>query len=128
MSFSPQRLQGSNRGAGGRYDKRASTVHRELRRQIRINSQAEKQALMKRAGLYLRVSTIDRHQESGVSSIECDRKWERFTPCSNRFTIRSRFVSPSALKTVNHTMIPGLREHRLTKDGYCSQLKMTERR
>ncbi len=41
-----------------------SGVHRELCRQVRIRSQTEEQARMKRAALYMSVSTVDQHPET----------------------------------------------------------------
>ena len=57
-------FQVRNRSAGPGDDGRASGVHRELCRQEWTRPPKEEQARMKRAALYMRVSTVDQHPET----------------------------------------------------------------
>jgi len=61
-----QRFQGRDRGAGRRYDDRSDGVHPEICWEVRVSrfKAAEEQARLKRAALYMRVSTVDQHPET----------------------------------------------------------------
>src|SRR5664279_3211054 len=65
---SPQ-LQVSNRSAGPRYDRFDSGVDPEVCRQEWTCRSQEEQARMKRAALYLRVSTVDQHPETQLHDL-----------------------------------------------------------
>src|ERR1700740_2791688 len=69
-SRAPQQLQGHHYRPGQKHDGRAAGVHPELRLQARsIDQGIEGTAQVKRAVLYMRVSTVDQHPETQLHDL-----------------------------------------------------------